>query len=108
MKSNLETLMQAFISGGWANMSGGTVEAPTGHFAIVEIEPNRKELREAFEDDLFPEELVFFDACEVGTYLVVEDSNGSVFVDGPLPMAWATLWFNNNLEAFNAWDTDDE
>lgn len=54
MRTDLENLMSEIVSAGWANASDGNVDAPTGFFARITIEPNEiASVRDAFD---LPEE----------------------------------------------------
>lgn len=69
INSELARTFREIVTAGWANKSSGSVESPTGAFALVLIDPS--ELTELVE------------ACEIetplypGSYLVVEDSDGN-------------------------------
>lgn len=79
MKTGLEAVLQAMISGGWANESDGDVDSPVGHYARITNTPaEMHEVSLAFADVMSTYE------CEsdalVGYWLVVEDSQGNVSV----------------------------
>lgn len=61
-------MFQQVVTEGWANLSDGNVEAPTGHFAVIQIDDNELgEVRDAFDSSLI----------EAGSYLLIEDSDGN-------------------------------
>lgn len=95
MKTDLVNLMQTAITQGWANQSDGDVESPTGYFARVEIGADWEEMRDALEYD--------GDKPKDGHYCVVEDSNGSVWIDGPYGEIYAEQWFARNEAAYGVW-----
>lgn len=80
MKTALEAVLQAMVTGGWANEKDGEVEAPTGHFARVSnSEAELSEVVEAFEDVITAYDMD--DTKElIGHFLVREDDAGFVHV----------------------------
>jgi len=71
----LARAFQQIVTSGWANLSEGDVEAPTGHFALIHIEPNElAELTDAvFSDGDYPGPITDY----VGSFLLEEDSYGN-------------------------------
>lgn len=103
MKTGLEAVLQAMVTGGWANESGGDVESPTGHYARITNEPaDMAGVEDAFSDVMSTYE------CEsdelIGHWLVVEDSQGNVSVtayDNPISLTRDYLALD---DAFALWD----
>lgn len=96
MKTGLEAVLQAMVTGGWANESDGDVNSPTGHFARVTVLPAEVgEVVAAFDDVLkvYPcDALVQL----VGYWLVCENDAGFVTViafdnEPALTMAYQSL-----------------
>lgn len=114
MKTALELVMQAIITAQWSNNSNGDVEAPTGHFAIVERPSHPGELNDmlaAIEDMDDPDNIDMihaFEDAEPGFYAVVEDSNGLVHITGPHTQQEATEWFTKAEDAYAEWNAQDE
>ena len=80
MRTALEALFDAMITGGWANESGGDVESPQGHFARISNSANElSEIRQAFEDTLRAYGNVS-DEDMTGHFLVVTDSQGNISI----------------------------
>lgn len=109
MKTALELAMQAIISAGWNNQSDGDVEAPTGHFAIVERPAHPGELNDilaAIEDQDDPDNIHMihaFEELQAGFYEVVETDMGHVHIAGPVTSEQATEWFQGEQHAFTMW-----
>ena len=106
MKTALEAVLQAMVTGGWANESDGNVEAPTGHFARVSN--SAAELAEvvaAFDDVITAYGMD--DTSElVGHFLITEDSQGFVFItayDNPIAL---TRDFQALQDAYALWDEE--
>lgn len=69
----LARAFQQIVTAGWANMSDGEVEAPTGHFAFINIEPAElAELTSAVFDDDASASIIY-----PGSYILIEDSHGN-------------------------------
>ena len=84
--------------GGWANLSDGDVEAPTGFFALVHIEPNElAELKAAFDDEYG------FVLPMPGSYLYGQDSNGNSSVTEYLTLDRALEAYNQLSREFALW-----
>jgi hypothetical protein len=80
MRTPLEALFDAMITGGWANESDGHVESPTGHFARISNAPNElSEIRQAFSDvtDAYG---MPSDEDITGHFLVMTDSQGFIHI----------------------------
>lgn len=103
MKTAIELAMQAIISAGFNETSDGDVESPTGHFAVIERPEDPKELAGILESINDPEEQEAFSAHEVGFYEVIENSQGFVYINGPVDRATAMVWFNANQYAYTLW-----
>jgi hypothetical protein len=106
MKTALEAVLQAMITGGWANESDGEVEAPTGHFARVSnSEAELSEVVQAFEDVITAYGME--DTRElIGHFLVVEDSQGFVHVKGYDNPIELTRDFQALQDAYAEWNKD--
>jgi hypothetical protein len=80
MKTALEALFGAMVAGGWATVSDGDVESPTGHFARVHNATDELgEIRDAFADTIE----MYGDPGDdkiVGDFIVIEDSRGFVHI----------------------------
>lgn len=96
-----DRLFKAIVGGGWANHSGGNVEAPTGYFALIHIKPNEvQEMHDAFEDEVG--ELVGLAngiRDLAGYYLTREDNNGLIWVV-------AYRRWTDALDAFGKYEAD--
>lgn len=95
----LARAFRQIVTAGWANLSDGNVEAPTGHFALVHIEPaEMRELMEAvFEDE--PEPVTIYP----GSYLVLEDSDGNTELLEYYVLDGALEAYNRNMREFALW-----
>jgi hypothetical protein len=82
MRTALEAVLQAMVSEGWANASGGSVDSPQGHYARITIESAELgEVQGAFNDEMRMHGLNEDDAhMFIGYWLVVEDAQGNVSV----------------------------
>lgn len=88
---------QTIVTGGWANQSDGSVESPTGHFALITIEPNeRTELLDAFKGELqrtpYP-----------GAYLLIEDSDGNATLTEYVSNGAAKRAYDQLDNAYTLW-----
>ena len=97
INTDLCRAMARIVTGGWANLSDGNVESPTGHFAVITIEPaERAELLAAFEGELeaspYP-----------GSYLLVEDSDGNKTVTEYLTHTSAMGEFARLQQSYTDW-----
>ena len=94
-----EGAFRAVVTAGWGVKSSGDVEAPTGHFAVVEIPEHageRAEMRAAvFDGDA--EAAEGFDCLDAGWYLVTEDSNGNVSYSRD-----SQVWVNRRFDELDA------
>lgn len=104
MRTGLEAVLQAMVNTGWANESGGSVDAPTGHYARVTVE--ERELDEVV--NAFNTEMRIYgleDENElIGHWLVVEDSQGFIHIttyDNPIHLTRDYLALD---DAFALWD----
>lgn len=104
MKTALQAVLQAMVSGGWANESDGDVESPQGHFARVTVEPAElEECVNAFEDVIAVYGLEDENTL-IGHFLVREDSQGFVHVteyDNPIAL---TRDFQELQDAYALWE----
>jgi hypothetical protein len=104
MRTGLEAVLQAMVTGGWANESGGAVDAPTGHYARITNEPTDVSgIVDAFEDTIHTYGLDDMGLL-IGHWLVVEDSQGNVTVtayDNPINLTRDYLALD---DAFALWD----
>jgi len=106
MKTPLEAVLQAMVTGGWANESDGDVDSPQGHFARVTVEPAElSEVQGAFNDEMRMQGWNEDDAHKlIGHFLVREDSQGNVFItsyDNPIEL---TRDFQQLQDAYAEWD----
>lgn len=104
MKTALEALFQAMITGGWATESDGDVESPHGHFARVHnATAELAEIGDAFEDTLSAYGRPAEDEI-VGDFIVIEDSQGFVHITR-YPNALATIEAYAAIQAdYAAWE----
>jgi hypothetical protein len=104
VKTALEAVLQAMVTGGWANESGGTVDAPTGHYARVSVSADEVgSVVDAFEDVLAVYPLDSLTQL-IGEWLVQEDDQGFVTVtayDNPIALTRDYLAMD---DAFALWD----
>jgi hypothetical protein len=107
MRTPLEALFDAMVTGGWANESTGDVESPTGHFARISNAPNElSEIRQAFDDTLTTYGNVS-DEDMTGHFLVVTDSQGFIHIHR-FDSETALVHEYRNMEADYAdWSADD-
>lgn len=101
--TRIARLFRDIVTAGWANLTDGEVEAPTGHFAVVSIEPaERAELVAAVwdtdEDRAEAEKLIY-----PGDYMVFEDSDGNTELIEYLSLAAAMGVFNQFQRDYNLW-----
>lgn len=106
MKTALEAVLQAMVSGGWATDSDGDVDSPQGAFArVTNEEAELAEVVAAFQDTINTYEME--DTRElIGHFLVVEDSQGFVHVtryDNPIAL---TRDFQQLQDAYAEWNND--
>ena len=106
MKTALEAVLQAMVTGGWANESDGNVEAPTGHFARVSnSEAELSEVVQAFDDVITAYGMD--DTSElVGHFLITEDSNVIVFVSNYDNTIALTRDFQSLQDSYAFWDEE--
>jgi hypothetical protein len=99
----LARLFRQIVTAGWANQSDGNVEAPTGHFALVNIAPAEMgELKDAvFGDEPDTDD---YKMLYPGNYLVEEDSDGNTTVTEYLSEARALAAFVQLQREFVLWD----
>lgn len=101
MMTDDERNLRTLITAGWENHSSGHVEAPTGHFAIVDCAEDRAMLAQVLditEDDL-PAPHYF---------LVVEDNYGNVHLRMFYTMAAAQDAYAELETAYAEWDDLDD
>ena len=106
MRTAIEALFDAIVSGGWANRSDGNVEAPTGHFAMVSNSPDELlELRQAFEDvtDVYGD---VSDADLTGHFIVITDSAGFISITRYPSAVSAASEFVTLQNRFAAWNEE--
>lgn len=93
MKTALEAVLQAMVTGGWANESDGDVESPQGAFARVsnseaEVYGEPGSIVSTFSDVIAMYGMT--DTNElIGHFLVREDSQGFVYItsyDNPIAL----------------------
>ncbi|ABE67744.1 hypothetical protein Wildcat_164 [Mycobacterium phage Wildcat] len=81
MKTAIENLFVAMVSGGWFTASSGDVESPTGHFAYVTNLPTElASIRDAFEEEIETYGDVSDDEL-TGSFVVRENTDGLVFIE---------------------------
>lgn len=104
MRSNLESALDALVSAGWANSSDGDVEAPTGHFAIIDATTERATMGDVLEDT----GLTIYDV-PVAWFVVVTDSLGFIHPIECASEAEAWSLYREREREYVAWsdDTDD-
>jgi hypothetical protein len=96
----LARLFRTIVTAGWANLSDGNVEAPTGAFSLVHIEPTEL-------DELM---LAVFDGADLpvrlypGSYFVHEDSDGNTTVTEYITLNRALEAYNSLVREFAWWD----
>lgn len=66
---------RSLVTAGWANESSGDVEAPCGHFALIDMTTERDMMRSILEET---DEAECMDEIESAWYIVVTDSQGFV------------------------------
>ena len=101
---------RSIVSAGWNVKSGGEADAPTGHFAIVEIpihDGERAEMRDAVFSDS-PEEGEAFDTIPAGWFMVIEDFQGNVGLVKLDHEAEANKLFQHYEKAYAEWAEDGE
>lgn len=81
MRTPLEALFDAMVTGGWMTASSGDVEAPTGHFAYASYNENEiGELYDAMDDTISvygrPDP-----ADVIGHHIVTTDSQGFIDIE---------------------------
>jgi hypothetical protein len=118
MKTALEAVLQAMVTGGWANESDGNVYAPMGHFARVSNEENEiASIIDAFGDVMETYGMGYVNHIQgeheltdvnvlIGHFLVGEDSYGNVLVtryDNPIQL---TRDFQQLQDDFAEWNKD--
>lgn len=105
MKTALEAVLQAMVTGGWANESDGDVDSPQGAFARVTNEPAELgEVQGAFNDVMRMYGWNEDDAKQlIGHFLVREDSQGFVDItsyDNPIQL---TRDYQQLQDAYSLW-----
>lgn len=98
--TDLAKAFDALVNAGWANLSDGDAEAPTGHFALVHIVPAElaeiKDVLEACEENdvtIYP-----------GSYIVEVDSDGNKTLIEYLTLDNALVVYNNAQREFAIWN----
>lgn len=101
----IDNAFKALITAGWSNMSNGDVEAPTGHFAIIDMITERDMLRDVLAESDLADAL---DSIEPKWYGVRENSDGLVFLES-FDCEWhARKWFDQQEELFETWESNTE
>lgn len=90
--------LQRVVTAGWANQSDGNVEAPTGHFAKIIIEPN--ELNELVNAVFDGEDCLL----GAGYYLLTEDSDGNALVEQFAERTPLHAEYNRLVSDYAHWD----
>jgi hypothetical protein len=86
MRTPLEALFDAMITGGWANESDGHVESPTGHFARISNSESEVfgwpgGIKDSFADVISAYGMTDEQLREaVGYFLVMTDSQGFIHI----------------------------
>lgn len=78
MRTNFENAISAMITDSWEMMGDGDVDAPTGYFAIVEIDGAEKALNYCTGNVEWDEAIY---SAEKGFYFSREDSDGNIFIE---------------------------
>lgn len=109
MKTALEAVLQAMVTGGWANESDGHVDSPQGHFARISNSDAEVHgmggVADTFADDIVLYEMASIDEL-IGHFLVREDSQGFVHVteyDNPIDL---TRDFHALQDEYALWNED--
>jgi hypothetical protein len=106
MRTALEALFDAMITGGWANESDGHVESPTGHFARISNAPNElSEIRQAFSDVTDAYGMPSDDDI-TGHFLVMTDSQGFIHITRYHAESDLIRRYRHLCEEYFAWADD--
>ncbi len=103
MRTPLENLASALVTEGWANQSDGEVDAPSGHFAIIDATTEREimaDLTEYVGED--------FSAVPAAWLLVEHDDQGFVTVTECDSEADAQARYAALEAIYVAWDSATE
>jgi hypothetical protein len=98
----LTRVFRTIVTAGWANLSDGNVEAPTGAFSLVHIETNEINdlVAAVFDGQVSP-------VPYPGDYLVLEDSDGNTTVTEYITLDRAMAAYNQLVIEFTIWDWDE-
>jgi len=104
-----DEVLDAMAAEGWANMSSGNVESPTGWFALVVNRPAEvTEIMDAFGDDDLRHRCGAWSDDEIraeltGAFIVLTDSNGLVDVAEYETPGAAGNAYKGLEDAYGAW-----
>lgn len=96
---------RSLVTGGWANESSGDVEAPCGHFALIDMTTERAMMRDVLEET---GEAQLIEEIEPAWYIVVTDSQGFVGHMRCDSEAQARFQYDTLEAAYGEWLGDDE
>lgn len=106
MGNHCDATFREIVTAGWANRSDGDVESPTGAFALVTITlAELPELMEAVGIDWH------LDAAKqdlVGSFNVIENEQGQVWVLRYDSAKSATLAYEARVQSFERWHAQGE
>lgn len=101
---SLEDTFKAIVDAKWGVVSSGIIDAPTGHFTVVEIpkyEGERAEMREAVFDN---EDAGTFDGIEAGWYIAIQSPPNTLTYEKCKNRDYAFARFALARSAYEEWE----
>lgn len=100
---------KSIVTGEWGVKSDGDVEAPVGHFALVEIPLNlreRADMVDACKNEYDDED--DWNTLEPGWYLCRQESSGLMYAFKVESQGAAEFGYTQMLAEYSRWATEDE
>lgn len=101
-QESVEGTFKAIVDALWGVMSSGAFEAPTGHFAVVEI-PDHDGERAEMADAVFDGASETFESLETGWYFVIQRSPENLTYDKCKNRDYALARFALARAAYEDW-----
>lgn len=101
-QESAEATFKAIVEALWGVMSSGATDAPTGHFAVVEI-PEHAGERAEMADAVFDGDNATFDDLETGWYFVIQHSPDELTYDKCKNRDYALARFSLARAAYEDW-----
>lgn len=101
---SVEDTFKAIVDAKWGVVSSGIIDAPTGHFTVVEIpkhEGERTEMREAVFEN---EDAGTFDDIEAGWYIAIQSPPNTLTYEKCQNRDYAFARFALARSAYEDWE----